>query len=129
MKELIETLHLFAEYAGAFIEYISILIIMSGVAVALWHGARLLIENGHSAEKAARIKWIQLRLSFEDTLMLGLQFLMAADIIGTISNPDLQGVVILSVIVLLRVILSFTLAREVAEMDRQTKEAQNAVEP
>ena len=43
---------------------------------------------------------------FEDTLMLGLQFLMAADIIGTISDPDLQGVIVLSVIVLLRVILS-----------------------
>ena len=54
--------------------------------------------------------------------MLGLQFLMAADIIGTISDPDLQGVIVLSVIVLLRVILSFTLSREVAEMDRQKRE-------
>ena len=125
MKELIIMLHLFAEYAGAFIEYISILIIMSGVAAAIWRGGILLLKNRGSDEKAARIKWIQLRLSFEDTLMLGLQFLMAADIIGTISNPDLQGVVILSVIVLLRVILSFTLSREVAEMDRQTKEAES----
>lgn len=55
--------------------------------------------------------------------MLGLQFLMAADIIGTISDPDLQGVIVLSVIVLLRVILSFTLSREVAEMDRQKRES------
>ena len=47
---------------------------------------------------------------------------MAADIIGTISDPDLQGVIVLSVIVLLRVILSFTLSREVAEMDRQKRE-------
>ena len=47
---------------------------------------------------------------------------MAADIIGTISNPDLQGVIVLSVIVLLRVILSFTLSKEVAEMDRQKRE-------
>lgn len=56
--------------------------------------------------------------------MLGLQFLMAADIIGTISNPDLKGVVVLSVIVLLRVILSFTLSKEVAEMDRQKRESE-----
>ena len=56
--------------------------------------------------------------------MLGLQFLMAADIIGTISNPDLQGVIVLTVIVLLRVVLSFTLSREVAEMDRREREAE-----
>ena len=65
--------------------------------------------------------------------MLGLQFLMAADIIGTISNPDLQGVIVLTVIVLLRVVLSFTLSREVAEMDRREREAaqtaQNAERP
>ena len=65
--------------------------------------------------------------------MLGLQFLMAADIIGTISNPDLQGVMVLTVIVLLRVVLSFTLSREVAEMDRRERKAaqtaQNAERP
>ena len=67
------TLHLFAEYACAAIEFISIIIILCGV---------------------------------------------------TISNPDLQGVIVLTVIVLLRVVLSFTLSREVAEMDRREREAE-----
>ncbi|MEG1825511.1 MAG: DUF1622 domain-containing protein [Cloacibacillus sp.] len=126
MEELRTTLHLFAEYAGAFIEYISIFIIMSGVAAAIYRGGRLLYLGRVNHSKIVRNQWIQVRLSFEDTLMLGLQFLMAADIIGTISNPDLQGVIILSVIVLLRVILSFTLSREVAEMDKQTKVIQSS---
>ena len=56
--------------------------------------------------------------------MLGLQFLMAADIIGTLRNPALQGVLVLTVIVLLRVVLSFTLSREVAEMDKRAREAE-----
>ena len=114
-------LHDFAAVSRTIIEFISILIIMCGVAVAIFRGCQLFFtsRSGHSLPRDA---WIQLRLSFEDTLMLGLQFLMAADIIGTISDPDLQGVIVLSVIVLLRVILSFTLSREVAEMDRQTRE-------
>lgn len=119
-------LHLFAETAQSVIEYISIVIIMAGVASAIFRGLRLLAQS-RSPEGVARDAWIQLRLSFEDTLMLGLQFLMAADIIGTISDPDLQGVIILSVIVLLRVILSFTVSREIAEMDRQKRETEKAL--
>lgn len=97
------TLRLFAEYTCAAIEFISIIIILCGVATAITRG---------------------LRLALEETLMLGLQFLMAADIIGTISNPDLQGVIVLTVIVLLRAVLSFTLSREAAEMDGREREAE-----
>ena len=115
------TLHLFAEYACVAIEFISIIIILCGVAAAIARGLRLAL----SRRRAAKNEWLHLRLSLEETLMLGLQFLMAADIIiGTISNPDLQGVIVLTVIVLLRVVLSFTLSREVAEMDRREREAE-----
>ncbi len=114
-------LHLFAEYACAAIEFISIIIILCGVAAAIARGLRLALSH----RRAAKNEWLHLRLSLEETLMLGLQFLMAADIIGTISNPDLQGVIVLTVIVLLRVVLSFTLSREVAEMDRREREAES----
>ena len=114
------TLHLFAEYACAAIEFISIIIILCGVAAAVARGLRLAL----SRRRAAKNEWLHLRLSLEETLMLGLQFLMAADIIGRNSNPDLQGVIVLTVIVLLRVVLSFTLSREAAEMDRREREAE-----
>lgn len=114
-------LHLFAEYACTAIEFISIIIILFGVAAAVARGLRLAL----SGRRPAKNEWLHLRLSLEETLMLGLQLLMAADIIGTISNPDLQGVIVLTVIVLLRVVLSFTLSREVAEMDRREREAES----
>lgn len=114
-------LHTFAAAARQIIEFVSVLIIIAGVVVASWRLTRLCWRGCHDNAFAGRDGMIQLRLSFESTLMLGLQFLMAADIIGTISNPDLQGVIILSVIVLLRVILSFTLSREVAEIDKQKR--------
>ncbi len=117
-------LHTYSAIVRDIIEYISIIIIMSGVLMASIRLVKLIIRShrGECGEDSDSL--IRLRLSFEGTLMLGLQFLMAADIIGTISNPDLKGVVVLSVIVLLRVILSFTLSKEVAEMDRQKRESE-----
>ena len=118
-------LHTFAAMARTVIEFISIIIIMGGVAAALFGGCRLLLAM-RTGSGVPRDGWTHLRLNFEDTLLLVLQFLMAADIIGTISDPDLQGVIVLSAIVLLRVILSFTISREVAEMDKRERARENA---
>lgn len=115
-------LHDFAAIARQVIEFISVMIIISGVIQASFRVLMLAVNCYRKKCPVETDIMIKLRLSFESTLMLGLQFLMAADIIGTITKPDLQGVVILTVIVLLRVVLSFTLSREVAEMDRQKRE-------
>ena len=121
-------LHDFSQIARNVIEFFSILIILGGVLVACY---RMLVlgvtkyNRGHCPKMLPHVEhdsMIKLRLSFERTLMLGLQFLMAADIIGTITDPDLQGVIILAVIVLLRIVLSYALSREVAEIDRQKRE-------
>lgn len=46
-------------------------------------------------------------------ILLGLEFLVAADIIRTVSeSPDLQGVFVLGLIVVIRTFLSFTLEVE-----------------
>jgi Predicted membrane protein len=126
-------LHLFSETARTVIEFLSILIILGGVLVACYRMAVLGLTRWNKGRCPAHLphvegdSMIKLRLSFERTLMLGLQFLMAADIVGTITDPDLQGVLVLAVIVLLRIALSFTLSREVAEIDRQKKESDSPV--
>lgn len=121
-------LHDFSDVARGVIEFFSILIILGGVLVACYRMAVLGVmkyNDGRCPAALPRVEqdsMIKLRLSFERTLMLGLQFLMAADIIGTITDPDLHGVIILAVIVLLRIVLSYALSREVAEIDRQKRE-------
>ncbi|MDL2298263.1 DUF1622 domain-containing protein [Synergistaceae bacterium OttesenSCG-928-D05] len=117
-------LHDFAYHASQIIEFISVLIIIWGVVMA---GSRM-VKMGYNCYirhcNTDRETMIHMRLSFESTLLLGLQFLMAADIIRSISNPDLQGVIILSVIVILRIVLSVALGREVAEMNKLERENQ-----
>ena len=55
-----------------------------------------------------------LRHQLGSYLLLGIEFLIAADIIRTISDPTLEEMAILGGIVLIRTVLSYFLDRELA---------------
>lgn len=117
-------LHNFSAIARSAIEFLSILIIIAAVATATVRLIPIGMKRCFSSERCAKTEresMIRLRISLESNLMLGLQFLMAADIIGTITDPDFHGVIILAVIVLLRIILSIALSHEVAAMQRENE--------
>ena len=55
-----------------------------------------------------------LRSNFGRSILLGLEFLIAADIINTVAvTPTLQSVIVLGAIVLIRTFLSFSLELEI----------------
>ena len=55
-----------------------------------------------------------LRSDFGRSILLGLEFLIAADIINTVAvTPTLQSVIVLGAIVLIRTFLSFSLELEI----------------
>jgi uncharacterized membrane protein len=62
-----------------------------------------------------------LRHQLGSYLLLGLEFLIAADIIGTISHPTLNDMAVLGSIVLIRTVISHFLEREVAEFSPSEK--------
>ncbi|MBN1548804.1 MAG: DUF1622 domain-containing protein [Syntrophaceae bacterium] len=47
-------------------------------------------------------------------LLLGLEFLIAADVIRTVTHPTLQDMAVLASIVIIRTLISFFLDREIA---------------
>jgi uncharacterized membrane protein len=49
-------------------------------------------------------------------LLLGLEFLIAADIMRTIAQPSLEQVTVLAIIVAIRTVLSFFLTREIEQV-------------
>jgi uncharacterized membrane protein len=72
-------------------------------------GMVLLQRHKESGESAFR----HFRQKVGRSILLGLELLVAADIIRTVSEePTLQGVLVLGMIVLIRTFLSFTLAVE-----------------
>ncbi len=55
------------------------------------------------------------RYQFGTYLVLGLDFMLAADIIHTIHNPQLDELYILGIIVVIRSVISFFLYREMTQ--------------
>ncbi len=91
------------------VEVLGIATLVLGLAAALVQGGRLL-AGGRGAEEAYRA----VRTVFGRSILLGLEFLVAADIIRTVAvEPSLRNVAVLGLIVLIRTFLSFSLEVEI----------------
>ncbi len=94
--------------AAAIMEATGVFAMLGGALLASATSLRVLARGGREA--AFRL----LRRSLGRSILLGLEFLVAADIIRTVSEiPTIRRVVILAGIVLIRTFLSFTLELEV----------------
>ena len=91
------------------VEIVGILVLVLGLAVALVR-AGLALVGGQGGEAGYRI----VRTVFGRSILLGLEFLVAADIIRTVAvQPSLENVAVLGLIVLIRTFLSFSLEVEI----------------
>jgi len=89
------------------IESLAVLIIVGGIVNGI---PRYFL---HRLKKVAGA-YKRFKNSIGNSLLLGLEFLVAADIIRTVAlNPTLQGVAVLGVLVLIRTFLSWALVVEV----------------
>jgi uncharacterized membrane protein len=64
----------------------------------------------------------KIRIDFGNYILLGLEFLIAADIIETILKPTNQELLELAGIVVIRILLSFFLTKEINELGKEHKE-------
>lgn len=64
----------------------------------------------------------KIRLNLGIVLTLGLEFIVAADLIGTTTAPDYYSVGIVASIVLIRTVLSFTLNREINAISKMEQQ-------
>jgi len=99
---------------------VSTIIGIVGVAVIVW-GVILIVFRLLRLE-FKRIKRISiyreretLRHQLGSYLLLGLEFLIAADIIRTITHPTQKDMAVLGSIVLIRTVISYFLEKEVTE--------------
>lgn len=91
------------------ISFCGVLVILVGVIIALIRYCRLSLL--HTGKEKIDINSIRLNLGL--VLTLGLEFIVAADLIGTTTAPDYYSVGIVASIVLIRTVLSYTLNREI----------------
>lgn len=97
------------------ISFFGILIILSGILFAL---SQYLIFFFKNQLKKEGEKINEIRLNLGRVLILGLEFIIAADLIGTTITPDYYALGILAIIVVIRTLLSYTLNKELASLSK-----------
>jgi uncharacterized membrane protein len=99
----------FFETVAITFEVIGVTVMAIGFVVALALGIRSL-----AVSRDGRIAFTTLRNSFGLVILLGLEVLVAADLVRTVtSTPSLTNALILAIIVLIRTVLSFSLQIEI----------------
>jgi uncharacterized membrane protein len=94
------------EVAATWIEILAALIICITIAVSLIHIILDLVKKKGSAFNSYKIKVVK-------SLQIGLDLLIAADIIGTVVvKTTLEGVIVLGILVIIRTFLSWSLSLE-----------------
>jgi uncharacterized membrane protein len=97
------------ELVARVFEAIGALVLLAGLLLALGLAAQVWRREGDGK----RAYWV-LRRSFGGVILLGLEILVAADLVRTVAvEPTWDNVVILGVIVLIRTVLSFSLEVEI----------------
>jgi uncharacterized membrane protein len=103
------------------LEYISISIGIVGIFIVLWGVIVGLVEFiraqiAHLGRKRKLLPLEKIRIDLGRYLLLGLEFLIAADIIRTIVKPSLEEVAVLVAIVAIRTVISYFLNKEIERL-------------
>jgi len=102
-----EQIRLYIEYIAKGMEAVGVIIIVLGGIIAI---SRFLIAQLKDSEHL----YVRLRQELGKAILLGLEVLVAADIIATVvTEPTLKRVLTLGVIVLIRTFLSLSLQVEI----------------
>lgn len=116
----------FVEVAGAALDVAGVLVVVGGAMVAT---VRLLVQRLKGIGEYYRVY----RQDLGRAILLGLEFLIAGDIIRTVAvAPTLQNVLVLGLIVLIRTFLSFSLQLEIEgklPWSRESRPAHRAPDP
>ncbi len=105
-----EKLHFILVWIQHLISFAGVFVILSGIIWALSSYIFYAITGQLTNENS---KLNSIRLYLGRVLILGLEFIVAADLIGTTTAPDYYSVGILAIIVLIRTLLSFSLNKEI----------------
>ncbi len=96
---------------GSLVDIFGILLLVTGLFLSV-----LIFLKDWFFERELKVSYIKLRQNLAKAILLGLEFLVAGDIIRSVGsgNPTFESVLILGMIVIIRTFLSFTFELEVS---------------
>jgi uncharacterized membrane protein len=99
------------EYAALVIEVLAVVIIVAAIFASM---ARYTFRTVLRSEMKKETRYRELKTSLGASLLLGLEILVAADIVRTVAlEATLQSVLVLGLLVLIRTFLSWALVVEI----------------
>jgi uncharacterized membrane protein len=104
------------DYVTLAIGSVAVLIIVYGVILGIVELVKTEWRRFRAAKEEKSVTFERIRCDIGFHLLLGLEFLIAADIIRTILSPTLQELAILGGIVVIRTVLSYFLGKEVGQL-------------
>ncbi len=102
------------------ISVISVIVVIYGALLAFF--AIVKTELLRFKKKYSILRLRVIRADLGTYLLLGLELLIAADVLKTILEPGMNELLILGGIVILRTVLSFFLNKEIQEIDDERRE-------
>lgn len=110
----------FLNLLAIIISVISLLIVTYGALIALISFFINELRRFNGTYTPTNIR--KLRATFGTYLLLGLEFLIASDILKTVLEPTMNELIILGGIVVVRTILSIFLNKEIKELETENNE-------
>lgn len=107
-------------FGDVYLLYIREAIGLIGVAIIVVGTARSLYQI-ISGVMGRALDMSYVRLGFGNAVILGLEFMVAADIIGSLESPDYYNVGLLGIIVLIRTVLSYFLSLELQSLSPEKR--------
>lgn len=101
------------------IYFFALILGIAGAALIIYGGLKVIVKVLMLEIKRGSYTYNQIRRELTDKIVFGLEFLIAADILTTITTPTQQELINLGVVVVIRTILGYFLSREAAEFNLQ----------
>lgn len=101
-------MHALFDVAVAVFEVLGVLVMLAGIPIAIVASIRTWMRTRASIDVVS-----SLRRSIGLAILLGLELLVAADIVKTLTAPGIEDVLVLGIIVVIRTVLSFALQIEI----------------
>jgi uncharacterized membrane protein len=96
--------------------WFGIIIISAGVFKAV-----VLLIKQVMAKKDSSSAYYQARMTLCQSIVFGLEFMVAADVVKTMLVPDQKNIILLGGLVLIRTFLSYALSMELAQLKKESK--------
>lgn len=106
-----ELYHIIIEYIVIIIEIIVGILVSAIVIISIANLVRLLLSKLRKDQRQLYVRNIVARML--RGLLIALDFLIAADLLQTILDPTLEETAVLALIVVLRILLSWSLSKEI----------------